>query len=58
MSIRSRGIRAQIRKLSEIATNFGSFFALSNFIGGSLLKFWCTLSPWHRLTSPGKVSRS
>jgi len=33
MSILSRDIRDQSRKLSEIAPNFGSFFALPNFVG-------------------------
>jgi len=33
MLIRSGDIRDQSRQLSEIAQNFGRFFALSNFLG-------------------------
>ena len=39
MSIHSGDIREQSRKLSEIAPNFGRFFALPNFRGTDLPKF-------------------
>jgi len=35
--------------LSKIALNFERFFAIPNFVGGPLLKFWSTLSPRHHL---------
>ena len=38
MSIRLGDIRDQNRKLSEIAPNFGRFFALANFRGQALEK--------------------
>ena len=40
MWIRSGDIRGQSRKLSEIAKNFGRFFALANFWGRALQKLY------------------
>ena len=47
--IRSGDIRDQSRKLSEIAKNFGRFFALPNFRGAGLPK----ILPLARGTSSG-----
>jgi len=40
MSIRSRDIHDRSRKLSEIAPNFGRFFALPNFTGPAFQKLY------------------
>ena len=44
--IRSGDIRDQSRKLSEIAKNFGRFFALSNFRGQAFQKLYPGYNPW------------
>jgi len=49
MLIRSGGIRAQSRKLSEIAANFGRFLPSHNLLGAPLAKLLYTLSPGHEL---------
>jgi len=56
MSIYSGVISAKSQKLSEIAPNFGRFFALSNFVGGTYQKSSvrpecrCSTSHWSRTT--------
>ena len=40
MTIPSEDIRDQSRKLSKIATNFGRFFALTNFKGQAFRKLY------------------
>ena len=56
MSIPLGGIRAQIRKLSEIAPNFGHFVAIPNVVRAPLPKLMSTVSRIPRGTSRGKVS--
>ena len=46
MTIRSEDIRAQSRKLSKIAPNFGRFFALTNFRGQAFRKLYPRTRPW------------
>ena len=48
MWIRAGDIRDQSRKLSEIATNFGRFFALPNFRGPAFLKLYPFYHPTSR----------
>ena len=44
--IRFGHIRDQSRKLSEIAPNFGRFFALLNFRGQPIQKLYSRYHPW------------
>ena len=44
--IRSGDIRDHCRKLSEIAKNFGRFFALPNFRGQAFHKLYSGYNPW------------
>jgi len=44
--IRSGDIRDQSRKLSEIAKNFGRFFALPTFRGQAFQKLYPGYNPW------------
>jgi len=44
--IRSGDIRDQRRKLSEIASDFGRFFALSDFRGQPFQKVYTRYYPW------------
>ena len=44
--IRSGDIRDQSRKLSELAKNFGQFFAIPNFRGQALQKLYPGYNPW------------
>jgi len=55
MLIRSGDIRDQSRKLSEIAPNFGPFFAIPNFLGAGLPKILPNLSLMPLGTSTEKV---
>ena len=48
MWIRSRDIRGQSRKLSEIVQNFGRFFVPPKFLGAGLSKIVLSLSLLHR----------
>jgi len=49
MSVIFEDIRDESRKLSEIAPNFGHFFALPNFMGRAFRKFYTRYHP--RLTA-------
>ena len=46
MSIRFRDIRDQSRKFSEIAPNFGRFFALPNFTGPAFQNLYPFYHPY------------
>jgi len=46
MSIRSRDIRNQSRKLSKIAPNIGRFLALPNFWGRAFQKLYARYHPY------------
>jgi len=56
ITIRSGDIRDQIRNLSEIAPNFGRFFALTNFRGRAFQKLYPHYHPYPAARRLEKVS--